>query len=58
MVLNQGLTNEAVVGKRVQLIKVLVPGLSRIAILRNPSIEVHAIFWRETEQSPMKWLPG
>ena len=46
--------NEAVVGKRVQLIKELVPGLTRIAVLRNPTIEVHTTFWRETEVAAQK----
>jgi putative ABC transport system substrate-binding protein len=45
---------EAVAGKRVQLQKELVPGLIRVAVLRNPSIEVHAIFWRETEAAARK----
>jgi ABC-type uncharacterized transport system substrate-binding protein len=43
-----------VAGKRVQLLKELVPGLIRVAVLRNPSIEVHAIFWRETEAAARK----
>ncbi|MCA1510247.1 hypothetical protein [Bradyrhizobium sp. NBAIM01] len=41
--------NEAIVAKRVQLLKEFVPGLTRIAVLRNPTIAVHATFWRETE---------
>jgi putative ABC transport system substrate-binding protein len=38
--------NEAVVGKRVELIKELVPGLARLAVLRNPLVAVHATLWR------------
>ena len=41
--------NEAIVGKRLELIKELVPGLARLAVLRNPIVAVHAIFWQETE---------
>ncbi len=41
--------NEAIVAKRVQLLKEFVPGLARIAVLRNPSVAVHATFWQETE---------
>ena len=41
--------NEAIVAKRVQLLKEFVPGLARVAVLRNPTIAVHATFWQETE---------
>jgi putative tryptophan/tyrosine transport system substrate-binding protein len=41
--------NEAIIAKRVQLLKEFVPGLARIAVLRNPSIAVHATFWQDTE---------
>jgi putative ABC transport system substrate-binding protein len=41
--------NEAIVAKRLQLLKELVPGLARLAVLRNPTMEIHATFWRETE---------
>ena len=41
--------NEAIIAKRVQLLKEFVPGLAQIAVLRNPSVAVHATFWQETE---------
>src|SRR5258708_24160908 len=41
--------NEAIIAKRVQLLKEFVPGLAQIAVLRNSSIAVHAIFWQDTE---------
>jgi len=41
--------NEAIIAKRVQLLKEFVPGLARIAVLRNPTVAVHATFWHETE---------
>src|SRR5882757_4615624 len=41
--------NEAIVAKRLQLLGEFVPGLVRLAVLRNPTIAVHATFWRETE---------
>jgi putative ABC transport system substrate-binding protein len=37
------------VGKRMQLLKEVVPGLVRVAVLTNSVNAVHAIFWRETE---------
>ncbi|HKF74137.1 MAG TPA: ABC transporter substrate-binding protein [Stellaceae bacterium] len=41
-------------GKRVELIKELVPGLARLAVLRNPMVAIHAIFWQETEVAARK----
>src|SRR6266403_994941 len=41
--------NEAIIAKRVQLLKEFVPGLAQIAVLRNPSVAVHATFWQDTE---------
>ena len=46
--------NEAIIAKRVQLLTEFVPGLARIAVLRNPSIAVHTTFWRETEVAAQK----
>jgi putative tryptophan/tyrosine transport system substrate-binding protein len=41
--------NEAIVAKRLQLLKEIVPGLARLAVFRNPTVEIHTTFWRETE---------
>jgi putative ABC transport system substrate-binding protein len=51
-----GLTylNEETSGKRLQLLRELVPGLTRLAVIRNPLIEVHALFWQDTEVASRK----
>src|SRR5258707_11186279 len=41
--------NEAIIAKRLQLLKEFVPGLAQIAVLRNPSVAVHATSWQDTE---------
>ena len=41
--------NTEIVGKRMQLLKEVVPGLVRVAVLVNSFNPIHAIFWRETE---------
>jgi len=41
--------NEAIIAKRLQFLKELVPGLARLAVLRNPILAAHATFWQETE---------
>src|SRR4051812_2159342 len=41
--------NTEIVGKRMELLKEVVPGLIRVAILVNSINPIHAIFWRETE---------
>jgi putative ABC transport system substrate-binding protein len=46
--------NEAIIAKRVQLLRDLVPGLTRVAVLRNPGVAVHATFWQETETAARK----
>jgi putative tryptophan/tyrosine transport system substrate-binding protein len=46
--------NEAIVAKRLQLLKELVPGLARLAVFRNPTVEIHTTFWRETEVAARK----
>jgi len=33
--------------KRLEIIRRLVPGLTRVAVLKNPLVKVHAIFWQE-----------
>ena len=42
-------------GKRLALLKELVPRLSRIAVIRNSSIPTHANFWKETEVAARKF---
>jgi len=42
-------TSEQLSGKRLELLKELVPDLRRVAVLRNPTNPTHAIFMRETE---------
>ena len=46
--------NEAIVAKRLELLKEFVPGLVRVAVLRNPLVATHAIFWQETEVAARK----
>jgi putative ABC transport system substrate-binding protein len=46
--------NEAIIGKRVQLLHDLVPGLAQVAVLRNPDVAIHATFWQETEGAARK----
>jgi putative ABC transport system substrate-binding protein len=41
--------NAEVTSKRLELMKELVLGLTRVAVLRNPTIASHAVFWQETE---------
>ena len=41
--------NEAIIAKRLEFLKEFVPGLVRVAVLRNPIVAVHATFWQETE---------
>src|SRR4051812_5824150 len=43
--------NTEIVGKRMQLLKEVVPGLIRVAVLVNSINPIHAIFWRETERA-------
>ena len=45
---------EGINGKRLQLLKELVPGLARVGVLRNPMVALHAIFWQETEAAAPK----
>lgn len=41
--------NSEIIGKRMQLLKEILPGLARVAVLTNSVNPIHAIFWRETE---------
>ncbi len=45
-----GLTvlNSEISGKRLELLKEILPSISRVAVLRNPGNPIHKIFWRET----------
>jgi len=40
--------------KRLELMRRLVPGLTRVAVLKNPLVKVHAIFWQETKAAAQK----
>jgi putative ABC transport system substrate-binding protein len=40
--------------KRLELIAQLVPGLTRVAVLKNPLVKVHAIFWQEIRAAAQK----
>ncbi|HKA53689.1 MAG TPA: ABC transporter substrate-binding protein [Candidatus Binatia bacterium] len=46
-----GLTylSEEIAGKRLELLKELVPGLARVGVLRNPMGTAHPILWKQTE---------
>jgi putative tryptophan/tyrosine transport system substrate-binding protein len=46
--------NEGIIGKRLELLKELVPGLARLAVLRNPVVAAHATFWQMTEVAARK----
>jgi putative ABC transport system substrate-binding protein len=46
--------NEAILAKRLEMLKELVPGLVQVAALRNPTIAAHATFWAETETAAGK----
>ena len=48
------LSNEELSSKRVQLLKEFVPLLARVAVLRNPLLPAHAIFWQDTEAAARK----
>ena len=41
--------NTEVIGKRMQMLKEIVPGLTRVAVLENSVNPIHALFMRETE---------
>jgi putative ABC transport system substrate-binding protein len=46
--------NEAIIARRVQLLKEFVPALTLVAVLRNPTIAVHTTFWRDTQTAARK----
>ena len=46
--------SEAITGKRLQLLKEVVPGLARIAVLRNPMATSQTVFWQETDAAARK----
>src|SRR5258705_3731728 len=48
------LMNTEIIGKRMQLLKEGVPGLTRVAVLANSVNPIHAIFWRESEPAARK----
>src|SRR5262249_35521658 len=41
--------NEAISGKRLELLKEIVAGLARVGVLRNPLNPADPIYWKETE---------
>src|SRR5262249_55756797 len=41
--------SEAISGKRLELLKEVVPGLARVGVLRNPVNPMHRTSWKETE---------
>jgi len=48
------LLNPELHGKRLQLLKEVLPKASRVAVLTNPGNPIHAAFWRETQEAAQK----
>jgi putative ABC transport system substrate-binding protein len=44
-----------VAGKRLALLMEVVPKVSRVAVLLDPTNPAHTVFWRETESAAQKW---
>jgi ABC-type uncharacterized transport system substrate-binding protein len=53
-VTGQSYLNVELNSKRLELIKQLVPELTRVAVLRNPTVALHANFWQTTELAARK----
>ncbi len=48
------LLNPEISGKRLQLLKEVLPRVSRVAVLTNPGNPIHAVFWQETQEAARK----
>jgi putative ABC transport system substrate-binding protein len=48
------LLNPELHGKRLQLLKEVLPKVSRVAVLTNPGNPIHAVFWQETKGAAKK----
>ncbi len=48
------LMNPEISGKRLQLLKEVLPKVSRVAVLTNPGNPIHAVFWQETQEAAGK----
>ncbi len=46
--------NEAILAKRLEMLVEFMPGLARVAVLRNPTVAAHATFWAATEEASRK----
>jgi putative ABC transport system substrate-binding protein len=53
-VTGQSYLNIELNSKRLELIKQVVPELTRVAVLRNPTVAIHATFWQVTELAARK----
>jgi putative ABC transport system substrate-binding protein len=47
--------SEAIMGKRLELLKEIVPGLARVGVLRNPLHPADPIYWKETEVAAQRF---
>ncbi len=48
------LMNPEISGKRLQLLKEVLPGVTHVAVLTNPRNPIHAVFWQETQEAARK----